>query len=62
MEKILKDWYISYDNHLEDIFVERFDKNDCKVTIFMAEKYFLRIKSNLTLTTIVERNNCYSYY
>ena len=56
IETILKDWYTSYDNQLESIFVERFDKNDCKVTIFMAEKYFFRIKSNLTLTTIVERS------
>ena len=56
IEQILKDWYTSYDNMLESIFVERFDKNDCKVTIFMAEKYFFRIKSNLTLTTIVERS------
>ena len=56
IENILKDWYTSYDNMLESIFVERFDKNDCKVTIFMAEKYFFRIKSNLTLTTIVERS------
>ena len=56
IEQILKDWYTSYDNMLESIFVEKFDKNDCKVTIFMAEKYFFRIKSNLTLTTIVERS------
>ena len=56
IEKMLKDWYTSYDSHIDGIFVERFDKNDCKVTIFIGEEYFLRIKSNLTLTTIVERS------
>ncbi len=52
IESILNDWF-SNEMHKH---IESFDKNGCKVTIFIADKYFLRINSTLTLTTIIERS------
>lgn len=54
IESILYKWLSS--NVLSDdgIFVKKIESENRKSTIFIAEDYYYRIKSNLTLTMIIE--------
>lgn len=54
IEDVLSDWFSS-DMFSEDgVFIKRIDGENCKTTIFIAEDYYFRINSTLTLTVIVE--------
>ncbi len=57
IEGVLSDWLSS--NILSDdgFFIKRIKKQDYKITIFIAEDYYFRINSTLTLTVIVEETD-----
>ena len=58
IESILSDWFSSntFSSVLseDDVFIKRIKGKNSKITIFIAEDYYFRISSTLTLTVIVE--------
>ncbi len=53
-ESILRKWFSSGVVSQDGIFIKKIELENSKVIIFIAEEYYYRIKSNLTLTVIVE--------
>ncbi len=51
-ESILRDWFSS-----NGVFIKKIESGNSKIIIFIAEEYYYRIKSNLTLTVIVEETS-----
>ena len=58
IESILSDWFSSnVFSHMfseDEVFIKRIEGKNCKTTIFIAEDYYFRISSTLTVTVIVE--------
>jgi len=40
----------------DGFFIEKFESGNGKVTVFVAEDYYIRINSTLTLTVIIQEN------
>ena len=55
IEKILNDWFSSYTVSDDGVFIKKIIEPKRKIMIFIAEDYYLRITSTLTLTVIVEQ-------
>lgn len=53
-ESILSKFFSSVVNSTDGLFTKKIKFEDRKIIIFIAEEYYYRIKSNLTLTVIVE--------
>ena len=56
-ESILKDWEASDMISIlseENRFIKKIENENCKITVFIAEDYYLRINSTLTVTVIAE--------
>lgn len=56
VEKIFRDYFSKRYVPEKSIFIDHIDKKGCKVTIIIAEFYYLRINDNLSTTIIVEEN------
>lgn len=56
IETILSNWFNSTVYSDDKVFVKKIKEPNCKITIFIAEYYYYRINSTLTLTLIVEEN------
>ena len=56
VEKIFRDYFSKRYVPEKSIFIDHIDKNECKVTIIIAEFYYFRINDNLSTTIIVEEN------
>lgn len=55
-ESILNE-FSSFELFSDDgFFIEKFESENCKVTVFVAEDYYFRINSTLTLTVIIQEN------
>ena len=55
IEKILNDWFSSNTDSEDGVFIKKINEPRRKIIIFIAEDYYLRINSTLTLTVIVEQ-------
>ncbi len=53
-ESILRKYFSSGMFSADGLFTKKIELENRKITIFIAEAYYYRIKSNLTLTVIVE--------
>ena len=53
---ILGNYFAAKGYSQDGFFVRRIDGSNCRTTIFIAEEYYLRINSTLTLTVIVEES------
>ena len=54
IESVLNDWFSSNVFSEDGVFIKRIEGKNCKITIFIAEDFYFRINSTLTLTVIVE--------
>lgn len=50
----LNEWFSSNMLSENENFIKEIENENCKVTVFIAEDYYYRINSTLTLTVIVE--------
>ena len=57
IENVLKDWISSNVLSEDGYFIKKIEKENYKLTIFIFEDYYFRIRSNLTLTIFVEEND-----
>ena len=55
IEKILNDWFSSNTVSDDGVFIKKIIEPKRKIVIFIAEDYYFRINSTLTLTVIVEQ-------
>ncbi|MBE6867840.1 MAG: hypothetical protein E7494_03675 [Ruminococcus albus] len=55
LEKTLTDWFYSNTDSRDGVFIKKIIEPKRKVMIFIAEDYYHRISSTLTLTVIVEQ-------
>lgn len=55
IEKILNDWFSSNTVSDDGVFIKKIIEPKRKIMIFIAEDYYHRISSTLTLTVIVEQ-------
>lgn len=55
IEKILNAWFSSNTDSEDGVFIKKINEPKRKVMIFIAEDYYFRINSTLTLTVIVEQ-------
>jgi hypothetical protein len=55
IEKILNAWFSSNTDSEDGVFIKKIIEPKRKVMIFIAEDYYFRINSTLTLTVIVEQ-------
>ena len=55
IEKILNDWFSSNTVSDDGVFIKKIIEPKRKIMIFIAEDYYFRITSTLTLTVIVEQ-------
>lgn len=54
IEGILSNWFSSKTFSDDKFFVKKIEGEDLRITVFIAEDYYLRIDTTLTLTVIVE--------
>lgn len=54
IENILNEWFSSKVYSEDGIYIKRIQDESRRITIFIAEDYYLRINSTLSLTVIVE--------
>lgn len=54
IERILSKWFSSEAFSEDGFFIKKLEGETCKITIYIAEDYYYRINSTLTLTVIVE--------
>ncbi|MBR3272045.1 MAG: hypothetical protein IKI59_08980 [Clostridia bacterium] len=54
IDAVLTDWFSSQAFSDDGFYIKRIERQDCTITIFVAEEYYFRINSTLTLTVIVE--------
>lgn len=40
----------------DEIFIEKFESENCRLTVFVVEDYYFRINSTLVLTVIIQEN------
>ena len=55
IEKILNDWFSSNTVSDDGVFIKKIIEPKRKIMIFIAEDYYFRITSTITLTVIVEQ-------
>ena len=55
IEQILNAWFSSNTDSEDGVFIKKINEPRRKIIIFIAEDYYLRINSTLTLTVIVEQ-------
>lgn len=55
IEKPLTDWFSSNTDSEDGVYIKKIIEPKRKVMIFIAEDYYFRINSTLTLTVIVEQ-------
>ena len=55
IEKILNAWFSSNTDSEDGVFIKKINEPRGKIIIFIAEDYYFRINSTLTLTVIVEQ-------
>jgi len=54
IDVLLKSWFTSNVTYSDRLYIKKFGDENCEVTIYIAEVYYYRINSTLTVTVIVE--------